>query len=325
MSLAALSLLTLGGCTSLKVGLGWRIRLEKLPVSSMEAQLPGGPGISPGEKSPLVVEFQGTDGKTYRTEGAGKGKVLWSDLEIKAKVVTVNAKGIISLPQDPRDSDGKLPHIAITAPSHPELSAELDIPLRYDHAFSSYHSGASGTSGWDGQGGQDGSSGSMGSMDPDHPSAGGDGSDGSNGSDGQDGDGGGEGPALQVRVALRPGIRPLIQVGVYAEGREEFFLIDPRSGSLTVSSDGGPGGSGGRGGRGGSGGSGGSGSPSGRNGSDGMTGRDGWNGSQGRGGSITVIYDPQAEPYLGALHLSNRGQPSGPPPLFRMESVAPLW
>jgi hypothetical protein len=35
-----------------------------------------------------------------------------------------------------------------------------------------------------------------------------------------------------------------------------------------------------------------------------------------------VTYDPQAKPYLGAIHLSNR---SGPRPVFTEEAVAVLW
>ena len=54
----------------------------------------------------------------------------------------------------------------------------------------------------------------------------------------------------------------------------------------------------------------------------GLSGWDGSNGSNGRGGSITVAYDPQAKPYLAVLHLSNVG---GPNPVFNEETVAPLW
>jgi len=101
-----------------------------------------------------------------------------------------------------------------------------------------------------------------------------------------------------------------------------FYLVDPQGGTLTVHADGGPGGSGGRGGRGGRGGTGGTGNPSGQNGSDGASGRNGFDGPPGRGGKITVTYDPQAKPYLEALHLSNR---EGPASEYREEPVAPLW
>ena len=127
---------------------------------------------------------------------------------------------------------------------------------------------------------------------------------------------------MQVRVTLRTGTHPLLQASVSAAGKTRQYLVDPQGGALTVKGDGGPGGSGGRGGRGGRGGSGGMGTPSGSNGSDGSDGRNGFDGSPGRGGSITVTYDPQVKPYLAAIHLSNKG---GPAPVFKEEPVAPLW
>jgi hypothetical protein len=324
MGCAALaSLLALAGCAPLKVRLGWRVSLDKTPVASIQATLPQSPRIAPGEKSPLVVVLTAPDGKVLQTEGKGHGKVLWKDLKVTATVVTANQKGIVFLSSDPTVSDGKLPHVTITMPSHPDLRAELDIPVRYDHDFIANFSGGRGYSGTSGFNGTDGTSGSTGSIDPTHPSAGGDGSNGSNGSNGSDGGQGGDAPPVQVRVALREGSHPLLQVSVSATGRvEQLYLVDPHGGSLTVKAEGGPGGSGGSGGRGGRGGSGGSGTPSGHSGSNGSDGRNGWDGSPGRAGSITVTYDPQAQPYLTAIHLSNRG---GPTPVFKEEPVARLW
>ena len=320
--LAVIFLLALSGCTRIKVGLGMKVYLEKTPLTSIEARQAKGPGIAPGEKSPLVVVVTEPDGKILQTEGAGKGKVMWKDLNVTASVVTVNQKGIVLLRHDPRISEGKMAHVTITVPSHPNLRAELDIPLRYDYAFVSNFSGSPGSSGMDGSSGSDGASGSMGSNDPDNPSAGGNGSDGSNGSDGGYGGPGGDAPSVQVRVALRSGSHPLLQVSVSAAGRQKLYLVDPQGGSLTVKADGGPGGSGGKGGRGGSGGSGGSGSPSGNSGHDGSSGRDGSDGRSGSGGLITVTYDPQAKLYLGTLRLSYW---NGPSPIFKEEPVAPLW
>jgi hypothetical protein len=320
--LAAACLLALSGCTAVKVELGMRINLEKTPVTSMQASLYKGPAIAPAEKLPLVVQFTQPDGKVLVTEGQGKGKVLWSELVVTPTVVTADKKGVLMLPRDPRVSDGKVAHATITVPSHPDLRAELDIPITYDYSFVSNFSGSPGSSGMSGTDGMNGSSGSSGSMDPNNPSAGGNGSNGSNGSDGQDGGRGGDAPPVQVRVTLRPGTHPLLQATVSALGKTRLYLVDPQGGALTVKADGGPGGSGGRGGRGGRGGSGGMGSPSGSNGSDGSDGRNGFDGSPGRGGSITVTYDPQVKPYLAAIHLSNKG---GPAPVFKEEPVAPLW
>lgn len=321
--MALACVLGLTGCTAIRVKLGTRVYLDKIPVTSMDARLAqGGPGIAPGEKLPLVVTFTGADGKPWVTEGAGHGKVLWKDLQVTATVAAANQKGVVSLPHDPRISEGKVPHVAITVPSHPDLHAEFDIPVRYDYSYVSSFSGSSGSSGFNGSDGMDGSSGSSGSFDPDHPSAGRDGGDGTSGGDGSDGGSGGDGPPVQVRVALRAGSHPLLQVIVSAPGHDRRYLVDPQGGSLTVKSLGGPGGSGGKGGRGGRGGSGGMGSPSGRSGSDGRSGRDGSDGSSGRGGRIAVMYDPQAKPFLGVISLSN---PGGPRPVFLEEPVAPLW
>ncbi len=320
MSMLALIMLT--GCSSLQVHLGMKVYLDKTPVTSMKASLPRGPAIGPGEKSPLVVTFTQPDGKTLQTEGAGQGKVMWKDLQITATVVTANQKGILTLPGDPRISDGKIPHVAITVPSHPDLRVDLDIPIRYDERYTANFSGSAGASGMNGIDGMDGASGSTGSMDPNNPQPGGNGGNGTNGSDGGDGWPGGNAPPVQVQVAFRSGSHPLLQVEVSATGHQKFYLIDPQGGSLTVKADGGQGGSGGRGGRGGHGGAGGMGSPSGSRGMDGSDGRNGSDGPPGRGGQITVTYDPQAKPFLTAIHASSR---NGPAPVFREEAVAPLW
>src|SRR5271169_2211590 len=309
-------------CAPVKVKLGWRVDLDKTPIASIKASLPQGPGIAPGEKSPLVVVVTEPGGEVLQTEGKGKGKVMWKDLKVTATVVTANQKGIVSLPRDPRISDGKVAHVTITVPSHPDLRAELDIPVRYNFKFAANFSGSRGPSGNNGIDGLNGASGSMGSLDPNNPSPGGNGSDGTDGSNGQDGGPGGDAPPVQIRVALRSGNHPLLQVSVSAAGREKLYLVDPQGGLLIVTADGGPGGSGGRGGRGGRGGTGGTGTPNGSSGRDGSDGRNGWDGPQGRGGSITVTYDPQAKPFLGTIHLSNK---NGPPPAFREEPVAPLW
>jgi hypothetical protein len=162
----------------------------------------------------------------------------------------------------------------------------------------------------------------MGSIDPNNPSAGGNGGDGSDGGNGQDGGAGGDAAPVQVMVALQSGNHPLLQVRVSASGKTRLFLVDPQRGSLTVSANGGAGGSGGRGGRGGRGGSGGVGTPSGSSGRDGSDGRSGSDGPQGRGGLITVTYDPQTKPHLNVIHLSSQ---NGPSAVFREDTVAALW
>jgi hypothetical protein len=310
------------GCARMQVKMGWKVFLAQTPIQTIAVNLPNGPGIAPGEKSPLVVVVTEPDGKILQSEGKGAGKVMWKDLNVSATVVTVNSKGVLTLPKDPRVSDGKIAHVTVTVPSHPEQKAELDIPIRYNRAYTANFSGSRGMDGMNGTDGLDGSSGSPGSIDPNNPSAGGDGTDGTDGGNGSDGGAGGDGPPVQVRVALRSGAHPLLQVSVSAQGKQKFYLIDPQGGSLTVRSDGGAGGSGGRGGRGGRGGSGGIGSPNGNSGRDGLDGHSGMDGSAGQGGSITVTYDPQAKPFLNVIHLSSW---NGPKPTLKEETVTALW
>ena len=315
------ALFLLGGCAAVKVKLGMKFYLAKTPVASIAISLPKGPGIAPGEKSPLVVVVTEPDGKLLQTEGQGKGKVMWKDLTVTASVATVK-KGVLTLPHDPRISDGKLVHVAVTVPSHPDVHADLDIPVRYNYAFTSNFDGSPGSSGMNGSDGTNGAGGSTGSTDPNNPSPGGNGGNGTDGSNGQDGGPGGDAPPVQVRVTLKSEGRPLLQVSVSAAGKVKLYLVDPQGGSLTVKADGGSGGSGGRGGRGGQGGSGGIGTPSGSTGSNGLDGRNGFDGSPGRGGSITVTYDPQVKPFLAVIHMSNI---FGPKPVFIEQPVAPLW
>jgi hypothetical protein len=205
-------------------------------VTTIEASLLNGPAIRPGQNSPMVVTFTDATGKVWVTEGAGQGKILWSDLTVSASVVTVNKKGVLSLPHDPRKSDGKTGQVEISVPSHPELHASLTVPVSYSFPFAASFSGASGmsgTNGTDGSDGMSGSSGSMGSCVPDSTSAGGDGGTGTDGSDGGrggDGDNGGNAPPVKVMIALQPGAQPLLQAVVSAPGRKDrHFLIDPQS------------------------------------------------------------------------------------------------
>ena len=81
---------------AVQVKLGMRVYLAKVQVTSMQASLPNGPAIAPGEKSPLVVRFTQPDGKILLTEGKGKGKVMWRDLTVTPTVVTANNKGVLT-------------------------------------------------------------------------------------------------------------------------------------------------------------------------------------------------------------------------------------
>ena len=332
LCLRAAPLLLLGGCAPLQVGLGLRVRLDQVAVTALEARLSQGPGMAPGDRSPMVVTVTAADGATLVTEGVGGGKVRWEDLRLSATGVTVTDQGLVSLSKDPRDSEGVVPRVTITADSHPGLRAELEIPVRYDHAFVCTFQGARGTCGMNGAAGGDGASafglgqagfngvgGTLGQAG--FNGVGGNGGRGGNGWNGGNGE---DAPALSVQATLKPGARPLLQVAVTAAGRRERFLVDPEGGSLEVRAKGGAGGSGGRGGAGGRGGSGAFGRPSGLPGPTGMAGQDGW---PGRGGVITLTYDPAVRPHLGALRLISEGGSGspGPAPVRVEAAVARLW
>jgi hypothetical protein len=313
----------LSSCSAMKVKLGMRVDLTKVPVSSMTVQMAGTPGIAPGQKAGLIATLTKPDGKTLVTEGKGGGKVMWKDLQVTPQVVTADTKGNVKLAGDPRASDGKTGSVVVTIPSQPDVkAADLEIPFRYNVAFKANFSGADGFPGTDGINGTDGSPGFPGSTDPNNPSPGGNGGDGSNGTDGGNGGPGGDAPPVTVRATVQAGAQPLIQFAVSAPGKIRYYLVDPNGGTLTVMANGGSGGRAGKGGRGGSGGSGGSGTPSGSSGSSGSNGFDGTAGSDGRGGLITVTYDSSVAQYLGVLKLQSQG---GPKPVMRQGVVAPLW
>jgi hypothetical protein len=283
----------------------------------------------------LVIVATATDGKEYASVGAGHGKVALDNYTITAAIVTVNERGSVSLPADPRVSDGKVAHLHIVPVAHQNVAADLDIPVRYDLPFSADFSGADGTNGMDGNNGLDGTAGTDGTpatIDPvtgamTTQGPGGNGTDGGNGSDGSDGGDGSPGLAVHLWIRLDPGTKPLLQVKAVAGGRQSFYLVDPNGGSLQVVANGGHGGMGGQGGRGGRGGAGGAGFPPGFSGNDGHPGFDGRHGTGGAAGTIAITVDPAAEPFLKCITWSNHsgdGRP-GPAPTITVAPIAPLW
>jgi hypothetical protein len=322
--LALAPVILIAGCTQLKIKAGMRMNVATMPVTTMDLRLSDANGIAPGKKARLIATFTETGGQVWRTEGAGGGPIMWQDLTVTSTVVSANGSGEVSLPLDPRLSDGRTGHVVVTVPSHSDLHAELDVPLRYDLKYGADFSGYKGADGMSGTNGTDGMRGSDGNSDPQHAVAGGNGSNGSSGSDGMNGSRGGDGADVHIWLAPHPKNPDLIEAEVLAgKNKDSFYLIDASGGSLTVKTDGGRGGNGGKGGRGGRGGAGGSGWPSGMSGQDGLAGRDGFSGSDGSGGRITVTYDPAVGPHLGeVLHLSNW---SGPKPVFESRRLNPLW
>src|ERR1700722_1514879 len=165
----------LAGCSSLAVWLGLRVRLDKLPVTTVSASMVskrGGPTVSalgPGQSARLVLIATTLDGKQFATVGAGSGKVAFDNYTIEPTIVAVSKRGAVSLSSDPRVSEGKVAHLHIITTAHPEVVTDLDIPVRYDIPFVANFSGSNGSAGSDGTNGLDGSAGSdgsPGSVDP---------------------------------------------------------------------------------------------------------------------------------------------------------------
>lgn len=328
------------GCSSVAVWLGLRVRLDKLQVTAVSASVVTRKGgavsaLGPGQSARLVLVATTQDGKQFATVGAGRGKVAFDNYTITATVVTVGKRGKISLAADPRISEGKVAHLHIIPTAHPEVSADLDIPVRYDIPFVANYSGSDGSSGFDGTDGLDGSAGSdgaAGSVDPTtglsgNPGPGGNGTNGGNGGDGGDGKDGSPALPVHIWVRLESAEKQLLQIKVSNGAKDSLYIVDPKGGSLKILANGGAGGRGGTGGRGGRGGSGGSGFPSGFNGTDGRAGSDGHAGSGGAGGTITLSVDPAAQSFASCITWSNHGGDgeTGPPPIINVEPVAALW
>ena len=333
-------LMSLAGCSTVAVWLGLRIRLDSVPVTAVSASMVAKrgtavvTGIGPGQSARLVLVASTADGKQYPTVGAGKGKVAFDNYTIEATIVQVSKRGVVSLSADPRVSEGKTSHLHITTIAHPEVTADLDIPVVYNLAFVADFSGAAGADGSDGLAGSDGSSGSDGSLpmaDPTTGAAGtmgpgGNGSNGGDGTDGSNGQDGSPGGNVHAWVRLESGAKQLLQIKVTSGARASLYIVDPNGGTLKILANGGPGGRGGSGGAAGRGGSGGNGFPPGFSGLDGRPGSDGRAGDEGAAGTITLSVDPAAQPFLKAITWSNSGvRGAGPAPTITVEPVPPLW
>jgi hypothetical protein len=316
------------GCMTIKVALGLRVRLDDKPVTSITASLADPQGIGPGQSSRLIIVADTSEGKQLVTVGPGHGKVLFSSFTYTSEFAVVGKRGFVSLPDDPRVTEGKTPRLHIMTNGHPAAIADVAVPVRYDVPFWANFSGADGYDGGNGSDGAAGSDGANGSTDPNHPAAGSDGSDGGSGGDGQDGGDGGNGQPVNVWLTLRPGTKPMLQArAVTGDAAEMLYLIDPLGGSLTIATNGGKGGAGGRGGNGGTAGKGGNGIPAGRDGAAGQSGRSGRDGRGGAAGEIHLVVDPSAQSYLDRIHFSNLsgdGEP-GPAPIVTIQAVPLIW
>jgi hypothetical protein len=81
ISFVFLALGALGGCSAIEVGLGLRMRLDKVPVSAVSATLSPDPGLAPGKPKRLIITATTSDGKQLVTVGAGRGKAMGAPAE----------------------------------------------------------------------------------------------------------------------------------------------------------------------------------------------------------------------------------------------------
>jgi hypothetical protein len=313
---------------SIKLALGLRERLDDKHVTSITASLADPDGIGPGQSTRLIIVANTLEGKQLVTVGPGHGRVLFSSFTYSSIVANVGKRGIVSLPDDPRVTEGKTPRIHIATIGHPAVVADLDVPVRYDVPFQADFSGHDGADGDNGSDGTAGSDGANGSTDPNRPVRGSNGGDGGRGRDGREGSDGGNGRTVDAWLTVRPGAKPMLQARLITDDAVEIlYLIDPLGGSLTIATNGGKGGTGGRGGNGGAPGRGGNGDPMGRDGQAGSPGTPGRDGRPGMPGEIHLAVDPSAVPYLDRIHFSNLdgdGKP-GRSPSITVQSVPQIW
>lgn len=316
-------------CSSLQVGLGMRTRLDKVPVVSITASLESGPALAPGRTARLIIVATDAGGKKWTTVGPGHGAVLFDSFQLTSSIVHVSRDGVVSMPADPKVSYQHPGNVHIAAVGHPDVTADLEVPARYNVAFAGHFSGQPGHDGFDGSTGVPGLDGTPGTTIGDQKGPGGNGTNGGPGSDGSDGGDGSPGETVHVWVTLLSGTggKQLVQVRAAGLTHQDLYLIDPEGGSLTLDANGGAGGRGGNGGRGGRGGRGGTGSPNGIDGMEGPAGVDGRHGRDGIAGSFIVSVDPAAQPFMRLVHFVNRdgaGRP-GPTPDIRVDTVGALW
>jgi len=260
-----------------------------------------------GDSRQLAVTATLKSGETMLSWGVPNGKVSWDSFKVESvRGGTLTPGGIFTLSADPRQTFAAPASVRLSVVGSPSAVHELFIAPRYDCAYEADVSGDRGSSGSSGSDGSNGSDGGPGQT----------GSSGGSGDDGHNGENGGSGPNVVVAVSLVASEKtPLLKVRVTSsdERLPRAYLIDAVNGSLTVKANGGAGGAGGGGGDGGYGGAGGKNEDGSQaaSGSDGMGGNGGNGGNGGPGGRILLLVTPDAQPYLGVLHLENRGGAGG--------------
>lgn len=314
-ALAILSLLT--GCASLQAAFGTRVSLEDTDLHRLEAAL-GAESLCPGGQAPLIVTAFFDDGEYHRTRGAGEGRLGWDNFNLQIHgAVDLTDEGMVVMSNDAYAVLGADSAILISSRYHDDEPIRVDVPSRFNCAYTVDFSGDSGRNGTNGQSGSNGNHGTGNQSSGSYAQPGGHGGDGAHGGNGTDGESGRNGDEVEVRVALVDGAAPAlldVRVASVTTGESRHYIVDPRQGgAVSIIARGGNGGKGGNGGYGGTGGSGGTGSPPG-NGGNGGDGGDGGNGADGGdGGRVTFFVSASAEPYVGVLSADTSGGHGGAP------------
>ena len=208
-----LVILSIAGCSAVAVRLGIRTRLDTVPVASASVSLFSTNGksaltaLAPGQTANLVVDVLTQDRRHLKSVGAEAGTVLFDSFTITPSLITVDKHGRVAMPEDPRLSEHKSGRLNLSVVGQPGVTANLDIPLRYDIAYVANYSGRNGSDGINGSSGADGHSGSSGPPGDFDPKTGVHGSqrfgrNGRAGSDGRPGQGGRPG---KIFVTVDPG------------------------------------------------------------------------------------------------------------------------
>lgn len=279
------------------------------------------PALAPGSTFEIGMTAVLEDGKEMKTTGLADGKVKWGNY-----VVTVTggtfSNGTVTINYDPRKIPGYKVSVKCALFKDTTRFKTMDWSLNF---VASYVANFDGKRGDAGKYGAKGQTGANGANDP--KGRGGDGQKGGQGETGGQGENGRNGESVEVYVTAFQDINGVTLLKVYCKSKnsdkEEFFIVNPAGGSVTITARGGKGGDGGHGGDGGGGGSGGNGHERGGNtaegsygvggtsgdGGDGGNGGNGGNG--GDGGNITIILDPSAAAYASIFKTDTGGGEKG--------------
>lgn len=249
--------------------------------------------LCPGVHTPILVRARQTNGRLRTTDGQRRERLRWDEV-----IVRMNGQnfedGRIWLPQDPRKSMDAEYTLEVFLADRPEMAVTTTVQARYDCDYVADFSGQPGESG-------------------EHT-----GLFVRSGRDGDDGGHGGQGGEAAAYVnAMEHQGKNLLQVRVTGtrsgQTLNQYYLLDPSGGSLTIDVSGGPGGVGG----------------SGADGEDGDDadvdddGEQGWGedgeyggdggdgGFGGAGGQGWVVLDPGVETYADRFTINARGGVGG--------------